>query len=320
MVKYLFLILVTLLSGCTTDFSGLDKPEESVYIRFSSRADVKADIEEASYTHGRNTRGDETSEHSVGILGIATDEDLMAETTLAGCQRESLRKWMANDVYYRNPNTGDIVHEKGENPSFPIHKGSAIVAYAYMPHTAQVEFEADDCYIPIDLREDSATTDWKYSSKTAMSKAEYRSRVDSTFTLDTFKHVMTRLDLVFHLYERYRSVEILEVDLGINSGQGRLSLVNGEVTMSDDAEPMHLQRRINKELSFGGDSLHTEQYYLLPYTEIHDIRIVGVWTDPILNYKTDTVTYEYTIADSAQWNSRNLHPGACSTIHVKSLK
>ena len=131
---------------------------------------------------------------------------------------------------------------------------------------------------------------------------------------------MTRLDLVFHLYEKQRYVEILEVDLGINSGQGRLSLENGEVTMNDDAEPMHLLRRINKELSYGGDSIHTEQYYLLPYTEIHDIRIVGVWTDPIFNYKTDTVTYEYTIADSAQWNSGNLHPGACSTIHVKSLK
>ena len=318
MVKYLFLILVTLLSGCTTDFSGLDKPEESVYIRFSSRADVKADVEEASYTHSRNTRGDETMEHSVGILGIATDEDLMAETTLAGRQFESLRKWMANDVYYRDPETGDIVHEDEQNPSFPIHKGSAIVTYAYMPHTEEVEFEADDCYIPIDLREDSATTDWRYSGKTAMSKAEYRET--ETFMLDTFKHVMTRLDVVFHLYERYRRVEILEVDLGVNSGQGRLSLENGEVTMNDDAEPMHLLRRINKELSYGEDSIHTEQYYLLPYTEIHDIRIVGVWTDPIFNYKTDTVTYEYTIADSAQWNSGNLHPGACSTIHVKSLK
>lgn len=319
MIKYLFFILVTLLSGCTTDFSGLDKPEESVYIRFSSRADVKADIEEASYTHNRNTRGDEiASEHSVGILGIATDSIMMAETSLAGHELVSLRKWMANDVYYRDPNTGDILHEEGQNPSFPIHKGSAIVAYAYMPHTEQVEFGTDDCYIPIDLREDSATTDWRYSGKTAMSKVDYLEI--GTFTLDTFKHVMTRLDLVFHLYEKYRYVKILEVDLGINGGQGRLSLQSGEVAVNDAAEPMHLLRRINKELSSDGDTIHTEQYYLLPYTEIHDIRIVGVWTDPIFNYKTDTVTYEYTIADSTQWDSGNLHPGACSTIHVKSLK
>ena len=72
MVKYLFLILVTLLSGCATDFSGLDKPEKSVYIRFSSHADIKADIEEAKR---QVNRGDYTTqEQSVGILGIATHE------------------------------------------------------------------------------------------------------------------------------------------------------------------------------------------------------------------------------------------------------
>ena len=320
MVKYLFLILVALLSGCTTDFSGLDKLEESVYIRFSSRADVKVDIEEASYTHGRNTRGDETSKHSVGILGIASNENLMHETTLAGHQLGTLCEWMANDVYYRNPNTGDIVHEDEKKPSFPINKGSAIVAYAYMPHSEQVTFEAEDCYIPIDLREDSATTDWRYSSK-AMSKAEYRDCEDGAFTLDAFEHVMTCLDLVLHSYEdstTYMYMEILEVDLKIKNGQGRLSLVNGEATMQDDKEPMHLLRRINKELR-NENSTHTERYYLFPYTEIDTIRIKGVWVDSYWNTR-DAFSREYAIVDSIQWNSENLHPGTCSTIRVKSLK
>ena len=320
MIKYLFFILVTLLSGCTTDFSGLEKLEKSVYIRFSSHADVKADVEEAAYS--RRTRGDEPPEHSVGILGIATNEGLMTKTTLSGHKLESLCEWMANDVYYRDPNTGDIAHEDDKKPSFPINKGSAIVVYAYMPHTEQVEFETDDCYIPINLREDSATTDWRYSSKTAMSKAEYCNRENNTFTLDAFKHVMACLDLVLYSFEDPRSdiyMVILEVDLIIKNGQGRLSLVNGKVTMEDDAEPMHLKRRINKEFQ-NGNSTHTERYYLLPHTEIDTIRIEGIWIDSRWNYIRHPFSHEYAIVDSVQWNSENLRPGTCSTIRVKSLK
>ena len=109
MVKYLFLILATLLSGCTADFSGSLELEESVYIRFSSYADVKADVEEASYARQRVTRsGNTTLEHSVGILGIATHEDVMDETTLVGYDAASLYKWMQNDVYSRNPADGEM--------------------------------------------------------------------------------------------------------------------------------------------------------------------------------------------------------------------
>ena len=320
MVKYLFLILVTLLSGCATDFSGLDKPEESVYIRFSSHADIKADIEEAKR---QANRGDYTTQgQSVGILGIATHEDLMAETSLAGHDASSLRQWMANDVYYRDPSTGNIAHEDEECPLFPIDKGSAIVAYAYMPHTERVKFEANDCYIPINLMADSATTDWRYSGKTAMSKTEYRK--EGTFALDTFKHVMTRLDLVLHsnVNKANKEVKIIEIDLGIcNHGQGKLSLENGKLTMDTAtcaADSVYrLLRRPDHVFSLYDDlkdSIRTERYYLLPYTEIHDLRIVGLWNDK------DTITYEYVIADSTQWNSNNLHPGKRSTINVKSIK
>lgn len=323
MIKYLFLVLVTLLSGCTTDFSGLDKPEESVYIRFTSHADIKADIEEASYTKRQTTRdGNTSTEQSVGILGIATHEDMMTETTFAGHDAASLRQWMANDVYHRNPSTGDITHEDGESPLFPIDKGSAIVACAYMPHTDKVIFSADDCYIPIDLMADSATTDWRYSGRNAMSKSEYREK--GTFALDTLKHVMTRLDLILHsnVNRTNKKVKILEINLGIrNNGKGKLSLDNGKLTLdSDTHEPgtVHrLVRRPNLEFSLYDDlkdSIRTERYYLLPYTEIQDLRIVSVWNEQ------DTITYEYTIADRAQWDSSNLHPGKRSTINVRSIK
>ena len=323
MIKYLFLILVTLLSGCTTDFSGLEKPEESVYIRFSSRADVKTDIEEATYADCHNTRSEyATQGHSVGILGIATHKELMHQTTLAGRDATSLREWMANDVYYHNPENGDIVHNDNQRPLFPIDKGSAIVAYAYMPHTNRVMYDADDCYIPIDLMADSAITDWRYSGKTAMSKDVYRK--EGTFVLDTFKHAMTRLDLVLHsnVNRTNKQVKILEIDFGIYShGQGKLSLNNGKVTMDTTtyvpSTVHHLQRRPGHVFSLYDDlkdSIHTERYYLLPYTEIHDLRIVGLWNDK------DTITYEYVISDSTQWNSNNLHPGKRSTINVKSIK
>ena len=323
MIKYLFLILITLLSGCTTDFSGLEKPEESVYIHFSSRADVKTDIEEASYANHRSTRSEYiTSGYSVGVLGIATHEDLMHHTTLAGQDATSLREWMANDVYYRNPENGDIVHNEGQHPLFPIDKGSAIVAYAYMPHTNRVVYETDGCYIPINIMGDSATTDWRYSGRTAMSKAEYRR--EGTFALDTFKHVMTRLDLVLHsnVNRTNKQVKIIEINLGIcNHGQGKLSLENGRLTMDTATcvvdSVYRLLRRPNYVFSLYDDlkdSIRTEKYYLLPYTEIHDLRIVGLWNDK------DTITYEYVIADSTQWNSDNLHPGKRSTINVKSIK
>ena len=323
MIKYLFLILITLLSGCTADFSGLDKPEESVYIRFSSRANVKTDIEEASYTNHRNTRSEYTSsEYSVGILGIATHEELMHQTTLAGRDATSLREWMANDVYYHNPENGDIMHINNQRPLFPIDKGSAIVAYAYMPHTNRVMYGTDDCYIPINLMADSAATDWRYSGKAAMSKTEYRK--EGAFVLDTFKHVMTRLDLVLHsnVNRTNKQVKILEINLGIYShGKGKLSLNNGDITMDTSTyvpNTVHrLQRRPGHVFSLYDDlkdSIYTERYYLLPYTEIHDLRIVGLWNDK------DTITYEYVIADSTQWKSNNLCPGKRSTINVKSIK
>ena len=316
MIKYLFFILIMLLSGCTTDFSGLEKPEESVYIRFSSCADLKVDIEETTRS------GYVTPGQSVGILGVATDEANMDYTTLEGLHVDFLRKWMANDVYYYHSANGVIARDDEQCPLFPIDKGSAIVAYAYMPHTDRVVYGEDDCYIPIDLMADSASTDWRYSGKTAMSKAAYREK--GTFALDSFKHVMTRIDLVLHsnVNKTNKSARILEIDLGIcNHGQGKLSLGNGKLTMDTAScvtdSVYRLLRRPDHEFSLYDDlkdSIHIERYYLLPYTEIHDIRIVSLWNN------ADTIIYEHVIAGSGQWNSNNLHAGKRSTINVKSIK
>lgn len=310
MIKYLFFILVTLLSGCTADFSGWEQPEEPVRIRFSSRVSVSADVEEATRS-GYTTPG-----QSVGILGMATYEDRMNETTLDGCDAASLHQWMANDVYSLEGK--EIVHTADQCPLFPIDKGSAIVAYAYMPHTERIVYGGDDCYIPIDLMADSAATDWMYSGRTAKSKAAYRE--DETFAFE-FKHAMTRLDLNIapQINKFNKSVRILEIDLGIGShGKGRLLLERGKVMMDtasyDPGSVHHLLRRINCDFSIYDVTQRTETFYLMPYTPIHDLRIVGLWNDQ------DTITYEYVIADSAQWNSDNLLPGARSIINVNSIK
>lgn len=294
-----------------------------MYIRFSSYADVKADVEEASYARQRVTRsGNTTLEHSVGILGIATHEDVMDETTLVGYDAASLYKWMQNDVYSRNPADGEIAHINGQCPTFPIDKGSAIAAYAYMPHTDRVMYEADDCYIPLDLMADSATTDWAYTTRTTMSKAAYRER--GTFALGTFKHAMTRLEVVVDTPKmddyNNRFVRILEMDLGVyNHGKGRLSLVDGKVTMDTASytpdSVFHLLRKPDYDFAWNNPTLsYTETFFLMPYTEIRDIRVVSLWN------KVDTICYEYVIADSAKWNTANLHPGTVSRLKLKSIK
>lgn len=312
MIKYLFLILVTLLSGCTTDFSGLEKPEESVYIRFSSHTNVQVDVEEAT-RNGYTTPGE-----SVGILGIATYSDEQTETmTLAGQPVGSLRQWMANDVYYCDPQ-GDgkvnIVHNKGESPVFPIDKGSGMVVYAYKPHTERMEYDNDGYYLPLDLMADSAATDWRFSGRKAKSKEMYR--MEGTFALDSFKHAMTCVDVVLtpKIDKWDPSFKIVEVALGMYShGKGRLSVEDGKVEMDTASYEVgsihHLQRRLDNLLSIYSNVVtHTESFYLMPYTRINDLRVVGIWNDK------DTIVYEYDVAD--RWNSDNLHPGTRSIINV----
>lgn len=311
MVKYLFLILVTLLSGCTADFSGLEKPEEAVCIRFTSAIDIQADVVEA-------TRSGYALGQSVGILGIALPEDMMDEATIGGANERMLRQWMANDVYYRNVQ-GGMVHSKGQKPTFPIEQGSAIVAYAYMPHSGKIAYEAGDCYIPLDLMADSATTDWMYSGKVAKSKEKYLE--DRIFKFG-FEHALTRLDIVVNPQtNRFdKSFRIKEVSLGIYShGKGRLSLEDGTVTM-DTASYVsgsihNLRRIVDHELSiYNNITTCTESFYLIPYTKIHDLRIVGVWDE------AESVSYEYVIADSTRWNSNNLRPGTRSVINVNLIR
>lgn len=311
MAKYLFFILVILLSGCTVDFSGLEKPEESVYIRFISAVDIQTDVIEAT-RNGNIAQG-----QSVGVLGLATTEDLMDEMALDGYNECLLHQWMANDVYYRNIE-GDIVHSEGKIPAFPINKGSAITAYAYMPHSERIVYGEDGCCIPLDLIADSATTDWMCSGKIAKSKDEYR--VDRIFRFD-FDHAMTRLDLVLtpRINKFDKSFEIMEVALGLcNHGKGKLFIEDGTVEMdtaSYISGSIHqLQRKLNRMLSIYNDiNAHTESFYLMPYTKIHDLRIVGIWNG------MDTVTYEYIIADSLRWDSNNLRPGTRSIINVSSI-
>lgn len=306
MIKSLFFILIMLLSGCTTDFSGLEKPEESVYIRFSSCADVKADVEPSYATRGGYT----TPGRSVGILGVATNEELMDEVTLAGHDEASLRQWMANDIY--NLQGTEIAQSNGQSPMFPIEKGSAIVAYAYMPHTERLEYDGNGYYIPIDLSTDSASTDWMYSGKTAKSKADYRA--DETFIFD-FKHAMTRVDVVITLpysVTRYHKVEILAVELGVNSSKGRLAVEDGLITMEEADSTQHIHRTSGRLFNKYTDAPDTTTFYLMPYTEIHHLRVVGLRDESPFDY-------ESVIADSAQWKSRFLKPGVCSTINVKNL-
>lgn len=311
MVRNLFLILVILLSGCTADFSGLEKPEESVYIRFVSTVGIQTDVAEAT----RN--GDTAQGQSVGVIGIATTEDLMDEIALAGYRECLLHQWMVNDVYYSNLE-GDMVHCDGKVPAFPIDKGSAIAAYAYMPHSERIVYGEDGCYMPLDLIADSATTDWMCSGKIAKSKDEYRE--DRIFKFD-FYHAMTRLDLVLtpRINKFSKSFEIMEVALGVcNHGKGRLSIEDGTVEM-DTASYVsgsihHLRRQLDRVLSIYNEmNSHTESFYLMPYTKIHDLRIVGVWNG------MDTVSYEYIIADSVRWDSNNLRPGTRSIINVSSI-
>ena len=285
MIKYLFFILVTLLSGCTTDFSGLEKPEESVYIRFSSSPNIQIDVEVATRSGNDNT---------TGILGIATySDEEMKETTLAGYKKETLRQWMANDKYYytssnfREDKIVEFVHQYGERPTFPIDKGSGMVVYAYKPHTECVEYGEDDCYIPLDLVADSASTDWMYSGREAMSKAAYRDV--ETFTLNSFKHAMTRLDVVLTpaLSKWNPSFTIIEISLGVkNNVQGRFSIIDGSITVENKDESSYidgiceLERMIGRELSiYSNVEEHTESFYLIPGTEIASLYIKGVWSD-----------------------------------------
>lgn len=309
MIKKLLYIFIILLTGCTTDFTGLEKPGESVYIRFSTVADIHADVVEA--TRSRVTE----QEMLIGILGIGTQAESLNLTTLARHNASSLRQWMANDVYHLYD--GNIEHALGQRPSFPIEDGSAIAAYAYLPHTRNIVYSGDSCYIPIDLMADSATTDWMYSGRVAKTKMEYCE--ESTFAFN-FRHAMTRLDMVISPEVAVNdTVEILEIDLGMyNHGKGRLMLEDGVVSL-DTATCLpdsvyRLRRRLaDVRLASQDGAEHTEVLYLMPYTKLHDLRIVGVWNG------ADTLYYEHCI-DTTRWNSANLHPGKRSVINIKSIR
>ena len=317
MIKYLFFILITLLSGCTTDFSGLEKLEESVYIRFSSRMDVQVDVEEVTRS------ASVLQEQSVGILGMATYSDEQLDTlTLA--EDAPLWEWMANDRYYYKPwqetEVKDIEHIDGQQPAFPLKKGSGIVAYAYLPYCSNVAYDGDGWYIPIDLMGDSATTDWMYSGRTAKSKDEYRD--DKTFKFD-FQHAMARLDLVIAPeMTRLDTVRVLEIDLGVyNHGVGRMSIDDGTIKMDTatyDGKVHRLKRHKSDCLfSIYTEKVQADSFFLMPYTRIHDLRIVAQWTAPGI----DTIfVYEHVIEGNEQWNSDNLHPGTRSVINVNSIK
>lgn len=309
MIKKLLYIFIILLTGCTTDFTGLEKSEESVYIRFSTAVDIHVDVSEAT----RSRMSEE--ETLVGVLGIGTQAESLSLTTLAGYDTTSLRQWMANDAYYLYDRSFE--HTLGQQPSFPIEDGSAVAAYAYLPYTKHIVYGIDSCYIPIDLMADSATTDWMYTGRVARTKAEYRE--EPTFAFN-FHHAMTRLDLVLSPeIATNDTVEILEIDLGMyNHGKGRLSLENGIVSLDtatcNPDSIYRLRRRLaDVRLASQDGAEHTEVLYLMPYTKLHDLRIVGVWNG------ADTLYYEHCI-DTTRWNSANLHPGKRSVINIKSIR
>lgn len=309
MVKYILYILIFLLSGCSTDFSGLEKPEEPVYIRFSTIADIQVNVSEA--TRSKTAE----KEAAIGILGIGVQAELLDQTALAGCSIESLREWMANDVYHLNER--NLTHVLGKYPSFPVEDCSAVAAYAYLPHSENVVYGEDNCYIPINLMVDSATTDWMYSGRVAKAKAEYCE--DPTFVFD-FRHAMTRLDMVISpKMHANDTVEILKIDLGMyNHGKGFLSLEDGLVSMDTatccpDSVYRLCRRMPNAVFTEGGIVEQTVTWYLMPYTEIHDLRVVGVWNGK------DTLNYEHHI-DTSIWNSANLHPGERSVMNIRSIR
>lgn len=309
MNKYILYTLIILLSGCAADFSGLEKPEESVYIRFSTAVDIHVGVEEA-------TRSVESvQETSIGVLGIGVQSEWLNQTTLAGCDAVSLRQWMANDRYCLNGK--NIEHSLGQYPSFPVEDGSAVAAYAYLPHTENIVYGSEDCYIPIDLMADSATTDWMYSGRVAKTKVGYCD--DPTFAFD-FHHGMTRLDMVItpEIFVG-DTVEILEIGLGMfNHGKGLLSLEHGTVSMDTFTCRPDSVYRLRRQLTDAvfmeqGTRECTEVWYLMPYTKIHDLHVVGVWNGK------DTLNYEYNI-DPILWNSENLQPGKRSVINIKSIR
>lgn len=309
MIKYFLYTLIILLSGCTADFTVFEKAEEPVYIHFSTNTNIQVDVSE-------DTRGGIfEQEIPIGILGIGTQAEHLNWTTLAGRNAASLRQWMANDVYRLYDK--NIEHSLGQHPSFPIEDSSAIVAYAYLPHTQHIVYDNDSCYIPIDLMADSATTDWMYTGRVAKTKTRYCE--DPTFVFN-FRHAMTRLDLVISPeIGANDTVEILEIDLGMyNHGKGRLLLEDGAVSLDTATclpDSVYRLRRRKTDIEFPTQekAQYTETLYLMPYTKIHDLRIVGVWNG------ADTLHYEHYI-DTTLWNRANLHPGKRSVINIKSIR
>ena len=310
MIKYLPYILILLLSGCTADFSGL-RPEKTVHICFSTTADIHVNVSVSETTRSAIVAPKAT----IGILGIGAKTDLLNEIELAGYKNESLRQWMANDVYHLNGK--NITHAQGQYPSFPIEDNSAVAAYAYLPHTKNIVYGEDDCYIPIDLMADSATTDWMYSGRVAKTKEEY---CDEPIFAFNFSHAMTRLDLVISP-EIFTNdiVRILEIDLGLYShGKGFLSLEDGTVSMDTATcctdSVYHLRRRPTDAIfTTQGTTNQTDTWYLMPYTDICKLSITSLWNE------TDTICYEHYIDDSI-WNSANLRPGERSVINIKSIR
>lgn len=275
-----------------------------MYIRFSSCANVQIGVDVSTRS---------SAEQPVGILGIGTQVKDTLSATLVGCDTASLRRWMKNDMYLYSPYSGLINHAEGYSPTFPIDTSSAVVAYAYMPYSDSVRYDnPEECYIPIDLIADGASTDWMYSGKTAKSKADYL--VDQTFAF-RFEHAMTCLEFLIEPdMNSEENITITEISLGVyNSGKGRLSLIDGEVVMdtaSWKADSVYcIKHNPEKKLSNGGTSFYTETFYLMPYTLISDLSIVGVWNDGKMS------EYKFRM----EGNSKNLGPGSKKVFCVNKI-
>ena len=315
MIRLVFILLLLLFGGCTTDFSDVFETEEKpVYIHFASDASINASVSES--TRSKVALCDTLP---IGILGLGLQEAELQDINLANQNQWTLRDWMCNDLYYYTNEDKSIKHSQGKIPSFPLEDSSAVAAYAYLPHVniEHIIFNSQSCYIPLNIIADEAATDWMYTGKIAKTKTEAIEKQDSIFTFK-FKHAMTRLDLQILKPLSLEEVKLLDINLGIhNPGIGLLSLEDGNIVLDSTTFQIdsvyYLRRRISDDTIDYVMPIRTESFYLIPQTKIHHLRVEALRNDQ------DTLVCEI-LMDSIKWNSDNLKAGTRSTIKVSSFK
>ena len=200
LLKKILPLGVLLLSGCTTviDEQHSCSPDP-VYIYFTAHGGINMDVDITT-----TTRSVEGEPLPIGMMGIGHTANIIPNLnrfTTAEQLEKNLQEGLKHNKYLMSPNSNgqsyDITPSEGvETPEFPYIDNSAVSIYAYAPYKENITPLRHETYgywyIPLDIKADSAQTDYLYADTTCSQEA-YLEKGHIDLNL---RHALIRLDVI----------------------------------------------------------------------------------------------------------------------------